>query len=87
MQTLKSFHDVIGLWPTKAALRRDLENGGGKRAHVQEWHRRNKIPPAWFEALIAAAEKRGFEGVTYPTLSRLYNRPDTAAPSEVAEII
>lgn len=74
MTATSSFRDVIDLWPTKAALARDLKRIGGadKVAPVREWYGRNRIPVVWFDALILAAQHRGFEGITYRILTELF---------------
>lgn len=74
MTALASFRDVIALWPTKAALARDLKSIGGaaKAAPVREWSARNRIPEQWFDPLLKAAAHRGFEEVTYRLLTDLF---------------
>ncbi len=74
MIALSDFRAVIALWPTKAALARDLSRIGGaeRAAPVREWHARNRIPEQWFDALLAAASHRGFEEVTYRLLTDLF---------------
>lgn len=76
---LASFRDVIDLWPTRAALVRDLKDHGGATtdAPVYDWHHEDRIAEKWFDPLIAAAKHRGFEGVTYAALARLYRRQTT----------
>lgn len=38
---------------------------------VREWHAKNHIPPKWFDHVVAAAKRRGFEGVTFAGLSKI----------------
>lgn len=74
MRTLTTFKSVVDLWPTRAALEADLLAQSGRAAPVREWHKRDRIPAKWFDAVIAVAAKRGFEGVTYPLLAELYKK-------------
>lgn len=73
METPHSFRDIIALWPTRAALARDLKDLGGatKTAPIIEWDRTDSIPTPWFDALIKAAEARGFVEITYRALAAL----------------
>lgn len=86
-----SFKAVIDLWPTKAALARDLKAKGGatKTAPVREWYSRNSIPITWFDPLLAAAAERGFHELNYRLLAGFYRAPETtqAVPEPEPEAI
>jgi hypothetical protein len=77
MTPFASFRDVIDLWPTKAALVRDLTELGGaaKTAPVRYWYSHDAIPAQWFDPLLGAAKARGFDEITYRSLAALYKRP------------
>jgi hypothetical protein len=83
MSTLSTFRDVISAWPTRAAMQRDLFAETGKAAPVREWHKRNRIPSSWFDAVIAVAAQRGFEGVTYKVLTDLYKNGATPVVEDI----
>ena len=76
MRQPNSFREIIDLWPTRAALTRDLTDFGGadKVAPARDWYVHDHIPPTWFNPLLAAAAARGFNEVTYRLLSELYKR-------------
>ena len=68
---------IIKRWPTFSAMRRDVEAfRPGNRAYVDLWYKRNRIPAAWFEAVIAAAQTRSLEGITYAALATAFRQPE-----------
>lgn len=72
-EQISSHDDVIDLWPSAAAMYGDVRLfAGDKKVSVRSWKIMHTIPPAFFDAVIAAAEMRGFEGVTYLLLTELY---------------
>ena len=81
MTELASFRDVINLWPSRSALTRDL-SGGPKApvAPVRDWYARDSIPDHWFDLLISAAKRRGFDEVTYRLLAELTRSRREAGP-------
>lgn len=81
IKPISSFHDVISLWPAKAAMSEDLGVIDGKPAHVREWSVRGRIPRKWFDRVIEAATKRGFEGVTYQVLTDLFKSESKHVPA------
>ena len=52
---------IIRLWPSKEALASDI---GEARHRVNMWHFRNSIPGYAFAAIVDAAARREFKGVT-----------------------
>lgn len=71
---MKRYRDVILLWPSYPDLGEDLGLDGtriGKGARVQKWFERDRIPPEFWKDLIAAAERRGFKGVTLDLLAEI----------------
>ena len=60
-----SHAQLLALWPTRAALARDL---GLAYVTVQGWSVRNNIPRARWTDLVRAARKRGFASVTVQAL-------------------
>lgn len=74
--------DVINQWPSLAAFAADL---GVPSANVRMWRRRNSIPVSHFEAVVEAAAKRGFDGISYETLAKAQSVMRRApAPQEAA---
>lgn len=63
------FRAVIGLWDSRAALAADL---GVAHWLVEAWHRKNSIPPRWFDPVTRAAIKRDYGGVTNDVLLQLH---------------
>lgn len=83
MTQITSFRAVIDLWPSQAALRRDLETCG--RAKVNQWRHANMIPEVWFDDLLLVAKKRGFHEITYRLLTALYRAKGTLPETGSAE--
>lgn len=81
--TPTSFREVIGLWPTRPALVRDLEQlAPDLEGHpsVDAWFARNSIPERWFDPMIAAATHRQFHEVTYRLLADFARARRDAGP-------
>ena len=55
-QDIRSFQDVISLWPTQTAMAADIST---PLERVKKWHQRNSIPPLYWEVIIQAGYKRG----------------------------
>ena len=68
---MDTFRDVIGLWPTVAALGADV--GVGERTAFS-WWQRDSIPSGWFAAVVRAAAERHFAGVTAEVLGSIADR-------------
>ena len=81
---ITTFVDIIDMWPSRLAMKTDVERfmAPPKRAHVRDWVMRDSIPIAFFDAVILAAEGRGFLGVTYPLLSELWKQAEQARKAE-----
>jgi hypothetical protein len=71
----KSFTELIHLWPQPsiASFASDLEL---PYVNAQQMARRNSIAPKHWDAVIAAAELRGIEGVTKALLADLATARD-----------
>lgn len=73
---MQSHRDIIALWPSAADLARDLAVPGD---NVRKWKAHNRIPGWHFADLIAAAERRGFQGVTADALVGAASKSPEAA--------
>lgn len=73
---LKSFADIIGLWPSYMEFETDLDLNRGLAA---VWVHRNSIPPDMFRAVAAAAEQRGYQGVSVDRMLALHEQRVNAA--------
>lgn len=65
---MKSFADVIALWPSAEALAADLSLRG---VTVRQWRNRNSIPAAYWGEIVAAAEARGATGLSLDVLAKI----------------
>lgn len=63
-----SFLAVLALWPSLSDLAGDL---GLPYGVVKQWRRRNSIPADKWQALVLAAQGRGFEHVTTDLLASI----------------
>ncbi len=61
------FKSVIDLWPSPIELAADI---GEDVELVRKWRQR-RIPAEYWVPIVEAAEKRGFEGITYERLAQL----------------
>ena len=73
---MRSFVEVLSLWPSLTVLASDL---GLPYGVVKQWRLRNSIPPAHWQAIVAAAQGRGIAGVTVEALAALAARRTEAA--------
>jgi len=73
---MRTHRDIIALWPSSADLARDLDIPGD---NVRKWKAHNRIPGWFFTDLIAAAERRGYAGVTAEALAAAVSRSQEAA--------
>jgi hypothetical protein len=55
---MKTFHDVIALWPSISALAADA---GVTYGVAKQWRRRNSIPADRWAALVTAGQARGLD--------------------------
>ncbi len=69
---METFTDIIGRWPSAAALAADLaaQGVGVQPVTVRSW-RKQGIPGPYWDHLCEAAARRGLEGVTRDLLCRL----------------
>lgn len=65
---MESFAAVIDHWDSAEDLARDI---GQKGVTVRQWRNRGSIPPEHWRPIIAAAERRGYQGFTFDTFVRL----------------
>jgi hypothetical protein len=63
--------EVMKLWPTRAALAREL---GISDKLVYAWYRRDSIPPRHWHYLAQVARKRGLSDVTADLLAAIKAR-------------
>jgi hypothetical protein len=54
----KSFRELIDLWPKKTFMANQL---GVTRGQVDDWYRRNRIPPSYWGDIITACVRFGYE--------------------------
>jgi len=52
-KSLNSYREAIDLFPRRAALAREI---GVPASTARAWHRRDGIPPEWFERIGRAAK-------------------------------
>lgn len=72
--------DVFDLWGSAVQLAADI---GVSDSHARAMKRRNSIPPAYWAALVSAAERRGFQDITFELLAEL-SAKKRAASEEAA---
>lgn len=79
MSTFYQPRDVIAAWPNAEAFGSDI--GLRVYSHGRMMKRRNRIPRAHWDAVIAAAKMRGIDGITVDLLERLHasSERETAA--------
>ena len=63
---MNDFNSIIGLWPSVAEFAVDL---GIENSHAHAMKARNAITPRYWPALVNAARRRKFSGVTYEALA------------------
>lgn len=68
---LRSFADVVSLWPSIAAFADDV---GASPDRARKWIARRSIPAEWFTSVMAAAHKRGLRQVNAELLAELSAR-------------
>lgn len=70
--TMRSHRDIIDLWP-KPSIRSFADDLGLKYTTAQVMRWRNRIADDHWMAVVEAARKRGFQGVTMEALATLKN--------------
>lgn len=82
---MQTFSDVINLWPSLSAFARDIRV---EYVTAQIMRYRDSIAPRHWPKVVAAARKRGFEGVTLELLTSFKARgggKSTSHPKRRAE--
>lgn len=77
---MSSFREVIDLWPTPVALAQDLTEMRGVEVsvyRVRKWRERDSIPADYWQAVINAGSKRGFQ-ITPGQLTQIADGGQTA---------
>ena len=70
MTTYHQPRDIIAAWPNAEQFGEDI--GLKVYSHGRMMRRRNRIPPAHWDAVIAAAAARGIDGITRDALERVH---------------
>lgn len=65
---MKSFSDIIRLWPNPRSMADAI--GAGHWA-VAKWQQRDRIPPEWWLSVIRAAAAAGYQGVTLDQMAKI----------------
>lgn len=60
-----TFKEILGRWPQAKDVANDC---GVPEGTVRSWRFNNRIPRAYWNALVASAQRWGIEGVTPATL-------------------
>lgn len=81
---MASVVELIEKWPSVSAWARDI--GLKRESHGTLMKMRGRIPVVYWPDMIAAAEKRGIEGVTNDSLAAAHAvaRPKRTSPSPEA---
>ena len=77
--SIKSIDQVFGLWPTQVEMARDV---GVEWQTCAKWSQRKRIPPEAWDAVIAAAGRKG-RRLTPGQLNKM-NKPRGTARQVVA---
>lgn len=64
--SMKTHRDIIEKWPTVGEFAADI---GVSENTARAMKRRNSIRGIYWHDIVAAAKRRGFEGVTHETLA------------------
>lgn len=75
---MKSFQEVMDLWPSRAAFMSDVQ---AKPVTVYAMYARDSIASKYWAAIVLAAQERGIDGVT---LTRLASIADAKRKLRVA---
>ena len=63
---MKTFYDVIGLWPTAVDFGEDI---GVSEGNARSWKTRNSIPSGYWLETIRMAKERNYRGVNLKLLA------------------
>jgi hypothetical protein len=66
-----SFQQIIDLWPSRAALARDM---GVSYCRARQWYDRNRIPAEYWIDLVESAENISAARITYKNLAELIRK-------------
>lgn len=75
-----SFRDIIDKWEHTSTFAADV---GVPYERAKAWWRRDRIPGAYFVAVVSAAQRNGFSDVTERALSAIAARSVQAASKPV----
>lgn len=78
---LSSIEQIFALWPTQVEMARDV---GVEWQTCAKWSQRKRIPPEAWNAVIAAARRKGFR-LSEAQLNKLNKPRGTARQVEVSE--
>lgn len=67
---MKTFRDIINLWPKPAPVN-FAEDIGEEPGTTRQWRNRNRLPSSRWLRTVDAARKRRINGVTLEALARI----------------
>lgn len=67
---MSDFATIIAAWP-RPSIRTFADDVGVAYGTAQIWKHRNSIPPEYWDLVVAAAERRGIDGISLEHLQRL----------------
>ena len=67
---MQDFRAIICMWP-RPSIRSFADDIGVPYGTAQIWKHRNSIPPEYWDLVVAAAERRGLDGISLEHLQRL----------------
>lgn len=70
----QTFTDLIGLWGKKTPVAEFARDIGVTTEHAASMKRRDSVPAAHWNEVIAGAERRGLDGITLELLADLAAR-------------
>lgn len=65
---MSDFRTIINLWPSLGAFADDI---GVSYVTAQVAKHRNSVSPAYWQAMVASAKRRGIKGVTLDKLAKI----------------
>lgn len=68
---ITTYASIIIRWNSYADFAEDI---GVDRKHAHAMFARDSIPPYYWLAVVKAASRRGYEGITYELLARLASK-------------
>lgn len=79
---MNTHREIIGLWPTRVILARELGVSDGL---VHAWHRRDSIPTRYWQGLAKVARDRGLIDITADLLASIKARDPTPISPDLNE--